>query len=96
MNQLTRSLAAEWARDKIRVNCVAPGMVMTDMVVKNVLTCDGPHGLLILHILLPFIPYLLSFFLSFFIIRWCLVRGVKIFGYHIRCVGKISEGVFGY
>ncbi|CAD6342141.1 unnamed protein product [Miscanthus lutarioriparius] len=32
MNQLTRSLAAEWAPDKIRVNCVAPGMVMTDMV----------------------------------------------------------------
>jgi Tropinone reductase 1 len=38
MNQLTRSLAVEWARDKIRVNCVAPGMVMTDMVIKNVRT----------------------------------------------------------
>ena len=37
MNQLTRSLAAEWAPDKIRVNCVAPGMVITDMV-KNVRT----------------------------------------------------------
>ncbi|XP_062183098.1 noroxomaritidine/norcraugsodine reductase-like isoform X1 [Phragmites australis] len=32
MNQLTRSLAAEWARDKIRVNCVAPGVVTTDMM----------------------------------------------------------------
>ncbi|KAL6907857.1 hypothetical protein ACP4OV_002027 [Aristida adscensionis] len=32
MNQLTRSLAAEWAHDKIRVNCVAPGMIMTDMI----------------------------------------------------------------
>jgi NADP-dependent 3-hydroxy acid dehydrogenase YdfG len=32
MNQLTRSLAAEWSPDKIRVNCVAPGAIMTDMV----------------------------------------------------------------
>jgi NAD(P)-dependent dehydrogenase (short-subunit alcohol dehydrogenase family) len=31
MNQLTRSLAVEWASDKIRVNCVAPGIVVTDM-----------------------------------------------------------------
>jgi len=36
MNQLTRSLAAEWARDRIRVNCVAPGLVMTDMMTKAV------------------------------------------------------------
>jgi NAD(P)-dependent dehydrogenase (short-subunit alcohol dehydrogenase family) len=31
MNQLTKSLAAEWVSDKIRVNCVAPGLINTDM-----------------------------------------------------------------
>ena len=36
INQLTRRLAAEWASDKIRVNCVAPGLIMTDMA-KEVL-----------------------------------------------------------
>ncbi|KAE8773672.1 Tropinone reductase 1 [Hordeum vulgare] len=32
MNQFTRSLATEWARDNIRVNSVAPGIVATDMI----------------------------------------------------------------
>uniref|UniRef100_A0A453MGL5 Ketoreductase domain-containing protein n=1 Tax=Aegilops tauschii subsp. strangulata TaxID=200361 RepID=A0A453MGL5_AEGTS len=32
MNQLTRSLAAEWAPNKIRVNGVAPGFITTDMI----------------------------------------------------------------
>ncbi|RCV39356.1 hypothetical protein SETIT_8G217200v2 [Setaria italica] len=40
LNQLTRSLAAEWACDKIRVNCIAPGTIMTDMVK------DAPAGAL--------------------------------------------------
>ncbi|XP_062183119.1 noroxomaritidine/norcraugsodine reductase-like isoform X2 [Phragmites australis] len=31
LNQLTRSLAAEWDRDGIRFNCVAPGGVKTDI-----------------------------------------------------------------
>ncbi|CAL4979058.1 unnamed protein product [Urochloa decumbens] len=32
LNQLTRSLAVEWACDKIRVNCVAPGYIQTDQI----------------------------------------------------------------
>ncbi|KAG6526988.1 hypothetical protein ZIOFF_009075 [Zingiber officinale] len=32
MNQLTRGLACEWAKDNIRANCVAPGFIKTPMV----------------------------------------------------------------
>ncbi|XP_078169099.1 noroxomaritidine/norcraugsodine reductase-like [Carex rostrata] len=31
MNQLTRTLACEWAKDMIRVNCIAPGAIRTPM-----------------------------------------------------------------
>ncbi|XP_042466371.1 tropinone reductase homolog At5g06060-like [Zingiber officinale] len=31
MNQLTRGLACEWAKDNIRTNCVAPGLINTPM-----------------------------------------------------------------
>jgi len=29
MNQMTKNLACEWAKDKIRSNCVAPGIIRT-------------------------------------------------------------------
>ncbi|KAF4372974.1 hypothetical protein F8388_011001, partial [Cannabis sativa] len=32
MNQVTRNLACEWAKDNIRVNTVAPGFTKTDML----------------------------------------------------------------
>ncbi|MCO5559151.1 hypothetical protein L7F22_012744 [Adiantum nelumboides] len=32
LNQLTRSLAFEWAKDGIRVNAIAPGYIQTDML----------------------------------------------------------------
>ncbi|RWW44969.1 hypothetical protein BHE74_00049236, partial [Ensete ventricosum] len=32
MNQLTRSLACEWAKDNIRANCVAPGYIRTPLI----------------------------------------------------------------
>ncbi|XP_062187612.1 noroxomaritidine/norcraugsodine reductase-like [Phragmites australis] len=40
MNQLTRSLAAEWAHDNVRVNCVAPGSVRTDITGSSGITMD--------------------------------------------------------
>uniref|UniRef100_A0A1D1Z9V5 Tropinone reductase At1g07440 n=1 Tax=Anthurium amnicola TaxID=1678845 RepID=A0A1D1Z9V5_9ARAE len=32
MNQLTRNLACEWARDNIRTNCIAPGPIKTPLL----------------------------------------------------------------
>lgn len=32
MNQLTKNLACEWAKDNIRVNCVAPWYIKTSLV----------------------------------------------------------------
>ncbi|MQM19498.1 hypothetical protein Taro_052503, partial [Colocasia esculenta] len=54
MNQLTRSLACEWATDNIRVNSVAPGLIKTplrDVIISTpaalimplILTCDIYH-----------------------------------------------------
>ncbi|KAF8648672.1 hypothetical protein HU200_064720 [Digitaria exilis] len=40
MNQLTRSLAVEWAKDNVRVNCVAPGGVRTDIASSSGLKLD--------------------------------------------------------
>uniref|UniRef100_A0A0D9VSD8 Uncharacterized protein n=1 Tax=Leersia perrieri TaxID=77586 RepID=A0A0D9VSD8_9ORYZ len=31
MNQLTKNLACEWAKDNIRTNCVAPGYILTSL-----------------------------------------------------------------
>lgn len=32
INQLTKNLACEWAKDSIRVNCVAPWVIRTEML----------------------------------------------------------------
>ncbi|KAL5977456.1 hypothetical protein ACLOJK_021803 [Asimina triloba] len=36
LNQLTKNLACEWAKDNIRVNCVAPWITNTPMVAEGV------------------------------------------------------------
>ncbi|VAH97035.1 unnamed protein product [Triticum turgidum subsp. durum] len=45
MNQLTRSLATEWAPDKIRVNGVAPGFITTDMIKDMCLGTKTPYSM---------------------------------------------------
>lgn len=53
MNQLTRTLACEWAEDKIRSNAVAPWVIETAMLEQVILlSCVGkieyysiPHAL---------------------------------------------------
>ncbi|XP_047164260.1 tropinone reductase homolog At5g06060-like [Vigna umbellata] len=34
MNQMTKNLACEWANDKIRSNCIAPGVIRTPLAEK--------------------------------------------------------------
>lgn len=36
--QLTRGLAVEWARHNIRVNCIAPGYIVTEMAKRDIET----------------------------------------------------------
>ncbi|KAL0911753.1 hypothetical protein M5K25_019914 [Dendrobium thyrsiflorum] len=44
INQLTRNLALEWAKDKIRVNCIAPGPIKTVML-QSFLGATGDPGI---------------------------------------------------
>ncbi|GMP50874.1 hypothetical protein CsSME_00017309 [Camellia sinensis var. sinensis] len=47
MNQLTKNLACEWAKDNIRVNTIAPGLIKTslvDAVQQNPLDLEWTNG----------------------------------------------------
>ncbi|XP_061360918.1 tropinone reductase homolog At5g06060-like isoform X12 [Gastrolobium bilobum] len=41
INQITKNLALEWAKDNIRANAVAPGPVLTLMLESIMKTCEG-------------------------------------------------------
>ncbi|RYQ92135.1 hypothetical protein Ahy_B09g098284 [Arachis hypogaea] len=41
MNQLSKNLALEWAKDNIRVNAVAPGFVLTQLLKDIMRGVDG-------------------------------------------------------
>ncbi|CAN1127502.1 Tropinone reductase homolog At2g29310 [Linum perenne] len=40
MNQMTRTLGCEWAKDNIRVNAIAPGLIQAPML-QNVKAANG-------------------------------------------------------
>jgi Tropinone reductase 1 len=46
LSQLTRILAVEWAVDQIRVNCVAPGVIQTDLTANLLTNQDLRKGIL--------------------------------------------------
>ncbi|XP_027350345.1 tropinone reductase homolog isoform X2 [Abrus precatorius] len=41
INQFTKNIALEWARDNMRANAVAPGPVMTTLLESYVDSCEG-------------------------------------------------------